>query len=87
MFSLCKNLIKLDLSNINISNVADLSHMFDGCSNMEILDLSSLTIGDKNKINDMFKEMTKIQEIKVNKNAFENFKKNFKNIESKFRIN
>ena len=37
--------------------------------------------------NDMFKEMTKIQEIKVKRNAFEYFKKNFKNIESKFRIN
>ena len=50
MFRNCSNLISLDLSGFDTSNVFAMAYMFDGCENLTTLDLSNF---DTSKVDDM----------------------------------
>ena len=50
MFSYCRNLTELDLSNLNTSNVTNMGSMFDNCSRLKSLDLSEW---DTSNVKDM----------------------------------
>lgn len=42
-FAGCKNLTSLNLNNLNLKNVTDMSSMFSACNNLQLVDLSSAT--------------------------------------------
>jgi len=87
MFNECSQLEEVDLSKMKINENANIVHMFDGCENLKIINLSSFVISDKNTMNNMFDNLKKIEKIIVNKDYLNEFKKNFKSIESKFSTN
>ena len=43
MFQNCSSLIKLNLSNLDITKVTNMINMFNGCSSLKELDLSNLS--------------------------------------------
>jgi surface protein len=87
MFNECHQLEELDLSKMKINETANIVHMFDGCENLKEINLSSFDISDKNIMNNMFDNLKNIKKIIVNKNYINEFKKNFKSIESVFSTN
>ena len=87
MFNECSQLEEVDLSKMKINENANIVHMFDGCENLKKINLSSFVISDKNTMNNMFDNLKKIEKIIVNKDYLNEFKKNFKSIESKFTTN
>ena len=87
MFNECKLLEEIDLSKMKINEKANIVHMFDGCENLKKINLSSLSISDKNQMNNMFDNLKNIEKIIVNKDYINEFKKNFKNVESVFSTN
>ena len=54
MFSYCKNLTTLDLSNFNTSNVTNMSSMFNSCFNLTTLDVSNFNTSKVTNMNYMF---------------------------------
>ena len=54
MFSGCRSLNELDLSNFNINNVKDMRYMFNNCSSLIELKIPDLDIGNKIKTSYMF---------------------------------
>ena len=54
MFSGCKNLTSLDLSNWNTSKVTSMSNMFYGCNNLTSLDVSNFNTSNVTNISYMF---------------------------------
>ena len=54
MFRSCKNLVELDVSCLNTSNVKNMSGMFYGCANLEELDLSNFDTGKVTNMGSMF---------------------------------
>ena len=54
MFSGCKSLINIDLSNFNTQNVTDMSYMFSGCSSLTNIDLSNFNTQNVTYMNEMF---------------------------------
>ena len=87
MFNECQQLEEVDLSKMKISEKANIVHMFDGCENLKEINLSSFNITDKNTMNNMFDNMKNIKKIIVNENYINEFKNNFKSIESIFSTN
>ena len=87
MFNECQQLEEIDLSKMKINEKANIVHMFDGCENLKEINLSSFDISDKNTMNNMFDNLKNIKKIIVNKNYINEFKKNFKNVESVFSTN
>ena len=66
MFSNCKSLETIILSNINLSNIISISHMFDGCSKLKEIDIGSKNSGNQSIINDysfMFNNCTSLERI------------------------
>ena len=49
-----KNILELDLSNFNTSQVTDMQYMFHGMSNLTTLNLSSFDTSQVTNMNDMF---------------------------------
>ena len=43
MFSNCRSLISLDLSNFNTQKVSSMNYMFSGCSSLIYIDISGFT--------------------------------------------
>ena len=54
MFSLYENCTAIDLSNVDTSNVSDMSWMFYGCTDLTTLDLSGFDTGNVTDMNNMF---------------------------------
>jgi surface protein len=59
MFSYCKSLTKLDLSNFNTDNVINMSYMFTFCTSLESLDLSNFNSNDNTDIKYIFNSVDK----------------------------
>ena len=60
MFSYCKNLTTLDLSNFNTSNVTNMSSMFNSCFNLTTLDVSNFDTSNVTKMYYMFASCGKL---------------------------
>ena len=54
LFSGCKSLTNIDLSNFNTQNVKDMSFMFSGCESLTNLDLSNFNTQNVKDISDIF---------------------------------
>ena len=54
MFSYCRNLTTLDLSNFDTINVTDMNYMFNGCQNLTTLDLSNFNTSKVTNMEEMF---------------------------------
>ena len=69
MFSKCKSLISLDLSNLNPSKVVSMNNMFYECKSLTSLNLSNLDISQttKLKISQMFKGCDNLKYINLKK--------------------
>ena len=65
MFSYCKNLTTLDLSNFNTSNVTNMSSMFNSCFNLTTLDLSNFDTSNVTDMNYMFGYCGNLTTVKV----------------------
>ena len=54
MFGSCYNIIEIDLSNFDTSEVSDMAYMFYGCSSLISLDLSNFDTSQVTDMNNMF---------------------------------
>ena len=68
MFKLCKELISLDLSNFNTSQVNDMHGMFKNCEKLEDLNILNFNIKDKINIKSFIYNVPDNCNIKVNVN-------------------
>ena len=65
MFSQCKTLETVDLSNFNTSNVTDMSYMFNYCEELSPLNLSSFNTSKVTNMRNMFYRCRKLTELDV----------------------
>ena len=63
MFSNCKNLSKLDLSNFDTRNVAGTGHMFYGCKALKSVYVTNCNAATVEKIKDAVKEAVLSEDI------------------------
>ena len=56
MFSYCKSLINLNLSNFNTQNVTDMSYMFCDCKSLTNLNLSNFNTQNVTDMSGMFRD-------------------------------
>ena len=54
MFNNCKNLISLDLSNLDISFTTDITQIFKGCNNIQYINLCNLKANNISNFSYMF---------------------------------
>ena len=83
MFRGCTNIIKLDLSSFNASNVVDMKHMFSICSLMETINLSNLKTDKVNDMSYMFNKCLSLEKIEFPPSFIT---KNVKNMEFMFHM-
>ena len=55
MFSGCDDIIEMDLSHFDTSNVENMVYMFRGCSSLTSLDLSNFNTSSVKRMNNIFK--------------------------------
>jgi len=67
MFYGCRNLISLDLSNFDTSNVRSMYYMFDACSNLKTLDLSHWDTSNVTDMGYMFSGCSSLTSLDVSK--------------------
>ncbi len=65
MFTSCRNLTSLDVSNFNTSKVPSMNGMFNGCSSLTSLDLSSFNTSQVENMNSMFEDCNNLRTIYV----------------------
>lgn len=65
MFSNCKKLQTIDLSNFNTSNVTDMSYMFNSCEELSPLNLSNFDTSKVTNMSNMFYRCRKLTELDV----------------------
>lgn len=80
MFSSCKQIIRIDLSNFKTKEVTDMSYMFYFCSNLKELNLSNLCTENVKNMSNMFSNCSKLS--KINTSSFNI--KNVNNMEKMF---
>lgn len=61
----CRNLTKLDVSNLDTSNVTNVEQMFYKCRNLTQLDVSNLDTGNVTDMGDMFYECGNLTQLDV----------------------
>ena len=57
MFSYCKNLTDIDLSNFNTQNVTNMSHMFIGCASLKNINLSNFNTQNVTNMSCMLRDV------------------------------
>ena len=67
MFSNCKNLSSLDLSNFNTEKVTDMNKMFYKCNKLSSLDLSNFNTEKVTDMNKMFYKCNKLSSLDLSK--------------------
>ena len=67
MFYQCLSIDNIDLSEVESSNVKDISNMFENCVSVKNIDISNFT-NDKIQTSDMFKGIPVTGNIIVNEN-------------------
>ena len=79
MFSGCKSLKEINLSNFNTNNVTNMSYMFWECSSLKEINLSNFNTDNVTNMSNMFngcsneiKIMVKSQVMNIRDEAFEN---------------
>ena len=60
MFSSCKQIIRIDLSNFKTKEVTDMSYMFYFCTNLKELNLSNLNTENVKNMSNMFSNCSKL---------------------------
>ena len=81
MFSGCSSLAELNLNNLNINNVTNMSVMFFGCSSLTELNLDNFNTNNVTNMRGMFRECSNELIMKI-KTQYENIKEEaFENIE------
>ena len=65
MFSLCSSLESIDLSNIGLSNVTDMSEMFSGCYSLKSIDLTDIDLSNVTDMSKMFSECSSLKSISL----------------------
>ena len=83
MFRGCYNIIKLDLSSFDTSNVVDMKHMFSLCCYMEEINLSNLKTDQVNDMSYMFNKCLCLERIEFPQSFMT---KNVKNMEFMFHM-
>ena len=63
MFNDCKNLIDINLNNLDTSKVTNMSNMFYGCYGLEIIDLSSIDTSNVTNMSAMFGTCINLKDI------------------------
>ena len=58
-----EDVLLIDLSSFNTSNVKDMSRMFGGCSSLKSIDLSSFNTSNVNNMSYMFSECYSLKSI------------------------
>ena len=82
MFSSCKQIIKIDLSNFKTKEVADMSYMFYFCTNLKEINLSNLNTENVTNMSNMFSNCSKLSSINAsffNIQKVDNMKEMFSN--------
>jgi surface protein len=87
MFNNCRQLTMVDLSKTKNNKEANMTHMFDSCSNIRKINISNFRLTSTTKIEKMFDNLEKIQKIIVDKNDIIKYKREFRTIEDKFKLN
>jgi len=75
MFRNLKNIIEIDLSNFDSSEVTSLFSMFRDCSSINLIDLSNLNTSKVNNMSNMFNNCTNLEKINfgnINSSSVEN---------------
>ena len=67
MFYECGNLIDIDISGLDTSNVTDMGHMFYGCDKLKELDLSNFKTSKVKDMSYMFADSYSIEELNLSK--------------------
>lgn len=75
MFSGCSNMVSVDLSSLDTSNVEDMSFMFTGCSSLTSVDVSGFDISSVSNMGFMFDGCSSLESLdisgfKFNKNNY-----------------
>ena len=83
MFRGCTNIIELDLSSFDTSNVNDMKHMFSICALMEKINLSNLKTEKVNDMSYMFNKCLSLEKIEFPPSFIT---KNVKNMEFMFHM-
>ena len=65
MFSECKNLTSIDLSNKELKNLEDLSRMFFNCSSLKSVNLENFTLKEIEKMDYMFYKCISLKHINL----------------------
>ena len=81
MFNKCKNIINLDLSSFDSSNVSNMSYMFNECSNLEEINLNNVKVNNVKDMSNMFSKCFELKKI-IFPESFET--KNLENMASMF---
>ena len=71
-FMWCSKLTTINWGNIDLSNVTNMSSMFDSCSSLQSLDLSNFDTSNVTNMNGMFRGCSKLNHIKC-KQAFKDW--------------
>ena len=56
MFCRCKNIIEIDLSDFDLSNINNMAYMFSGCSLLTSIDLTNVNTEQVNAMNGLFQD-------------------------------
>ena len=83
MFSGCKEMENLDLSNLITASVKDMTRMFFGCSSLKSLDIIKFNTRSLKNYDDIFGEIDNITNIKYNEDKTEQISNQIKEILNK----
>ena len=67
MFSGCRSLTNLDVSNFTTDNVTNMSDMFNNCSSLTVLDLSNFNTDNVTNMSEMFNWCSSLTELNLSK--------------------
>ena len=65
MFFICENLKKVDLTELDTSQVTNMSYMFDSCDNLESIDLSGLDTSEVRTMENMFEGCNNLKSVNL----------------------
>ena len=82
MFFKCENIIYIDLSNFNTSNVTSMNYMFAGCKNLELINFGNIDTSSVVNMSSLFFYCSKLKSIDLsnfNTSIVENMESMFEN--------
>ena len=89
MFKRCINIIYIDLSSFDTSEVTDMSNMFSECNGLKNIDLSSLDTQNVNNMNKIFYKCNNLENVDfsfLNLNNIKNMSEMFKDCKNLIKV-